>query len=48
MKISPFANVPSLPVAAFDAVPLLWLLLVATVLTLLGVLGLRRRDMHNS
>jgi ABC-2 type transport system permease protein len=42
--ISPFTHVPKLPGGTFTATPLLWLLLVAVVLTVAGLAGLRRRD----
>ncbi|GAA4326066.1 hypothetical protein GCM10023178_38580 [Actinomadura luteofluorescens] len=45
LDVSPFTHVPKLPGHAFTAVPLLWLLAVAAVLSALGLLGLRRRDL---
>jgi ABC-2 type transport system permease protein len=37
--------VPKLPGGTFTAVPLLWLLVVAVALTVLGLAALRRRDL---
>src|SRR6266567_4371125 len=44
LNISPFAVTPGLPVAALTVAPLLWLVGVATVLTVAGLVGFRRRD----
>jgi len=44
MDLSPFTHVPRLPGAAVDALPLVALTLVAGVLTVAGLAGLRRRD----
>ena len=44
LNISPFAVTPGLPVAALTVAPLLWLVGVAAVLTVAGLLGFRRRD----
>jgi ABC-2 type transport system permease protein len=43
-KLSPFGNVPMLPVAEFDIVPFVALLVIAVALTALGVVGFRGRD----
>jgi ABC-2 type transport system permease protein len=45
LDLSPFAHVPELPGGDFSAVPLIWLCAVATVLTALGMLAFRRRDL---
>ncbi|GAA3282490.1 ABC transporter permease [Dactylosporangium vinaceum] len=42
---APFAHVPKLPGAAFTAMPVVWLTVVALALGAVGLLGLRRRDM---
>lgn len=44
LDLSPYAHTPKLPGSAFTATPLLWLLAVAVVLLLAGVVGFRRRD----
>lgn len=44
-RLSPFERVPRLPAADFEALPLLVMTLIAAVLILAGLLGLRRRDM---
>jgi ABC-2 type transport system permease protein len=41
--ISPFTHVPRLPGGTVSAAPLVWLTLTATVLTAVGLAGLRRR-----
>ncbi len=43
--ISPFTHVPKLPGGPFSAVPLLWLVAVAAVLTVAGLAAFRRRDL---
>ena len=43
--VSPFQHVPQLPAADFDLVPLLVLTAIAVLLTAVGLVGLRRRDM---
>ncbi|MGI5203856.1 ABC transporter permease [Spirillospora sp. CA-108201] len=45
LDVSPFTHVPKLPGHDLTAAPLLWLLAVAAVLSALGLLGLRRRDL---
>jgi ABC-2 type transport system permease protein len=42
--ISPFTHVPKLPGGPVTAAPLVWLSAVAVMLTAVGLLGLRRRD----
>ncbi|GHU34721.1 ABC transporter permease [Clostridia bacterium] len=44
-KLSPFGNVPQLPVAEFDAVPLVALTIIAIVLTAVGVWRFNERDL---
>ncbi len=44
MDISPFTHVPKLPGTAFTFTPLIWLTVVAGLLTAAGLAGLRRRD----
>ena len=44
LNISPFAVTPGLPVAELTIAPLIWLVGVATVLTVAGLVGFRRRD----
>ncbi|MEV0662765.1 ABC transporter permease [Actinomadura luteofluorescens] len=48
LDVSPFTHVPKLPGHEFTAVPLLWLLAVAAVLSALGLAGLRRRDLSTA
>ncbi len=43
-SISPFHHVPALPAASFELAPVVALVLVAVGLTLVGLLGLSRRD----
>jgi ABC-2 type transport system permease protein len=43
-KLSPFGNVPQLPAQEFTAVPLVVLTAMAAVLTLIGLVGFRKRD----
>jgi ABC-2 type transport system permease protein len=45
LDLSPFTHVPEAPGAAVAAAPLVWLATVAVVLTIAGLVGLRRRDM---
>ncbi len=42
--ISPFSQVPKLPGGTVSAVPLAWLAAAAVLLTAVGMVGLRRRD----
>jgi ABC-2 type transport system permease protein len=44
VKVSPFGNIPQLPVQAFNITPLLLLTALAALLTALGVAGFKRRD----
>jgi ABC-2 type transport system permease protein len=44
MDVSPFTHTPKLPGTAFTATPLLWLTGVAAVGLVVGLTGLRRRD----
>jgi ABC-2 type transport system permease protein len=44
LRISPFADVPALPRAAFEIMPLAVLSLVAIALTAAGIYGYQRRD----
>jgi ABC-2 type transport system permease protein len=44
MDLSPFNHVPQVPAADLTAEPLLWLVGVAVVLTIAGMVGFRRRD----
>ena len=44
LRISPFANVPKLPGAEFEIMPLAILFAIALTLTALGINGFRRRD----
>lgn len=48
INISPFSHIPQLPAAQFEAVPLLWLSVIAVVLALFGLVGIRRRDIHDT
>ena len=43
-NISPFTHIPRLPAASFDILPILILLAVAAVLTGIGMVAIRRRD----
>ncbi len=44
LDLSPFTHVPRLPGGHASATPLLWLTLVAAVLVVAGLVGVRRRD----
>jgi ABC-2 type transport system permease protein len=44
LDISPFTHVPKLPGGALTATPLIWLSAVAVGLAIVGLIGLRRRD----
>ena len=44
LDISPFTHVPAVPAEEFSATPIRWLLGVAAVLTITGMLAFRRRD----
>ncbi|WP_235037271.1 ABC transporter permease [Actinomadura sp. K4S16] len=45
LDVSPFSHVPKLPGHEFTPAPLVWLLAVAAVLSALGLVGFRRRDL---
>jgi hypothetical protein len=45
MDISPFTHIPKLPGGAVSAQPLLWLCAVALTMAMIGLAGLRRRDL---
>jgi ABC-2 type transport system permease protein len=44
MDVSPFTHVPKVPGATVAATPIIWLLAVAAVLVVAGLVGFRRRD----
>ena len=44
LDLSPFTHIPNLPGDEMSAEPLLWLVVVAVVLTVVGLIGFRRRD----
>jgi ABC-2 type transport system permease protein len=44
LDISPFTHLPKLPGGAVTVAPLVWLSVIAAALTVVGLLGLRRRD----
>ncbi|MET9022074.1 ABC transporter permease [Actinopolymorpha sp. NPDC004070] len=44
LDLSPFTHIPRLPGGHASATPLLWLTLVAAVLVVAGLVGVRRRD----
>jgi ABC-2 type transport system permease protein len=44
IDLSPFTHVPKLPGGELTMTPLMWLTLVALVLTATGLAGFRRRD----
>ena len=43
-NLSPFEHVPALPAASFELLPLVLLVIVALTLTLVGLVGMARRD----
>ena len=45
MDLSPFTHVPKLPGGPMRTMPVVWLLVVAGLLTAAGLVGLRRRDL---
>lgn len=45
-KLSPFGNVPQMPVAEFSAAPFAVMTAIAVLLTVLGVIGFKRRDIN--
>jgi ABC-2 type transport system permease protein len=45
MDLSPFTHVPKLPGAEMRTTPVIWLIVVAGVLTAAGLAGFRRRDL---
>lgn len=44
LDVSPFTHIPKAPGGTISAMPLVWLVVVAVVLSVVGLLGLRRRD----
>ena len=48
MNLSPFSHIPQLPAAAFDGTPLLGLGAITVALILCGLIGVRRRDIHDT
>ncbi|SEC08207.1 ABC transporter permease [Rhodococcus koreensis] len=46
--LSPFTHVPALPAAEVTAAPLVWLAVIAAVVSAAGVVLFRRRDLTNS
>ena len=47
LELSPFGNIPQLPVEKFTVLPLVVLCLIAIGLTVIGVWGFERRDIKN-
>ncbi|AHH94509.1 ABC transporter permease [Kutzneria albida] len=45
LDVSPFTHVPKLPGGEFTAQPLCWMVAVTVVLTAVGLIGFRRRDL---
>jgi ABC-2 type transport system permease protein len=45
LDISPYTHLPKLPGGTVTAAPILWLLGIAVVLTVAGLIGFRRRDL---
>jgi ABC-2 type transport system permease protein len=45
MDLSPFTHVPKLPGAEMRTTPVIWLIVVAGLLTAAGLAGFRRRDL---
>lgn len=44
LDVSPFVHLPRLPGGTLTAAPIVWLVGIAALLTVLGLVGLRRRD----
>jgi ABC-2 type transport system permease protein len=47
VKLSPFGNIPQLPIQEFSAQPLVILCIIATGLCLIGIMGFGKRDVKN-
>jgi ABC-2 type transport system permease protein len=48
LDVSPFTHVPKLPGQSFTATPMIWLVAIAAVLSALGLVAFRRRDIASS
>jgi ABC-2 type transport system permease protein len=47
IKLTPFGNIPQLPIEQFSVLPLVVLCVIAVGLTVVGVWGFERRDIKN-
>jgi len=47
LKLSPFSNIPELPVQQFSATPLIILCIISIIFTIIGVMGFEKRDIKN-
>ncbi len=48
LDLSPFTHIPRLPGGEVTASPLVWLMAIATVLVLAGLIGFRQRDVSRT
>ena len=47
LKLSPFNNIPQLPVEKFTVLPLVVLCVISVILITAGILGFEKRDIKN-
>lgn len=48
LDVSPFTHIPKLPGQSFTATPMIWLVAITAVLSTLGLVAFRRRDIASS
>lgn len=48
LDISPFNHIPKLPGGEFTIAPIVWILAIAAVLTIAGLIGFRQRDINRA
>ena len=47
LKLSPFGNIPQIPVEEFSAIPLIILCVTSVILCVIGIMGFERRDVRS-